>query len=55
MCIYINIEYWPEHSFKQYFNDWLVSFKQQEGNFFQNRKKIISQQTYEGHTFMTST
>ena len=36
---------WPRSVFKQYFDDWLASFKQQDGNFFSKRKKIISQQT----------
>ena len=35
--------------FKQYFDDWLVSFKQQDGNFFsKTEKKFISQQTRKG-------
>ena len=25
---------WLRNVFKQYFDDWLVSFKQQDGNFF---------------------
>ena len=36
---------WLRITFKQYFYDWLVFFKQQDGNIFENKKKFISQQT----------
>ena len=39
---------WLKSVFKHYFDDWLVSFKQQDGNFFWNRKKFTSQQTLKG-------
>ena len=31
---------WLRCVFEQYFDDWLVSFKQQDGNYFLKQKKI---------------
>ena len=40
---------WLRSVFKQYFDDWLVSFKQQDRNFFsKTEKEIILQQTRKG-------
>ena len=40
---------WLRDVFKQYFDEWLVLFKQQDGNFFWNRKLISQQSIYDVH------
>ena len=39
---------WLISVFKQFFEFWLVSLKQQDRSFFWNRKKFVSQQTCKG-------
>ena len=43
-----NPQFYGLDIFKQYFDDLLVSAKQQDGNFSKTEKKIISQQTCKG-------
>ena len=40
---------------QKYFDDWLVSFEQQDCDFFYNNKKSYHSKHIRNHIFMTST
>ena len=45
---------WLRNVLKQYFNDWFVSFKQQDDNFSKTEKILYHNKHVRDNTFMTS-
>ena len=45
---------WLRNVLKQYFNDWFVSFKQQDDNFSKTEKVLYHNKHVRDNTFMTS-